>query len=229
MRAHPLELATDAKAVERARYLGEATEVIERDSGKYWCTLRVDVDGQAWDELPEETEVIAARSEDDVWLLGRRGRWKALLHSRAGAYERASLPSWIDTRVLARNAGPPSPWTGHCDHLFVRLDGSKDPARAVDVAGARARSADIRAALAVPWSEDTGFPFWWWLVTGKLHDEDVVGVVVVRRDIEAPLAKMEQATERLVGKLAKNPMSRPQVHCTLPVLTAVLDETSLAR
>jgi hypothetical protein len=58
----------------------------------------------------------------------------------------------------------------------------------------------------------------WSLVEGKLGDAAVTGIVVVRPDVEAPIASLERTAERMADKFATGPASKPAIYCTLPVL-----------
>ena len=134
-----------------------------------------------------------------------------LLHSTDDETRaRVRLPTKLDGRVMQKNTSPPQVWTGHCEQVFVRLS-----------AGDAKKTAEIEKALGV---KSLGYdtPFHWWVVEGRLHEDKVSGVVIVRRDVEEPLEKLERATEKLVDALTPNPMSKPKVYCTLPVLDRVL-------
>jgi hypothetical protein len=124
--------------------------------------------------------------------------------------ERLLLPSRLDGRFLAKNAGPPQPWTGHCEQVFVRLGRA-------DAEGIAKRVPEIEKALGAA-SESYDTAFHWWLVEGRLHEDHVIGIVIVHRDVEEPLDKMERAVERLVAAFSPDPVSKPPAYCTLPVL-----------
>ncbi len=182
------------------------TDVVERDGNRSWQGLRVSTTSFG---SPAGGHAIFARSEDDVWLLARTPGRSLVLHAGASR-PRVQLPSALDARVMIRNASPPQLWTGHCEHVFVRL-GSRD-------ADALAkREPEITKALGL---EPTSFSgaFQWSLVEGRLHEDHVTGVVVTHRDPEEKLEAMERAVERLATAFSTSPTSRPQVTCTLPVL-----------
>jgi hypothetical protein len=215
----PIEVKGDMKAEmksanETAHYELDVSDVRERkgdsDYGdRSWTTIRID---PAPAIVPPMTaSALVARDENDVWLFVRNFRSGMLLHSTDGAArERVSLPSRLDGRLMVKNAAPPQAWTGHCEQVFVRLP-SEDAKK----------SEDIEKALgAKPLAYDSAFH--WWVVEGRLHEDKVSGVIIVRRDVEEPLSKMERATEKLVDALTPNPMSKPKVYCTLPVLDRVL-------
>ena len=148
--------------------------------------------------------------------MGPRPRAGALVHDRRPGAPRQGHPPWpqeLDARVLVRNEAAPARWVGHCDQLFVRLG------PAADEAAISARSGDVRKAVdeARPKGAD-GEPARAWLVTGRLHRERVVGVVLARSTFDAASKVVERAADRVADKLAKNPVDRPEIYCTLPVL-----------
>ena len=203
-----------ASANDTALYELDISDVRER-KGEYdygdrsWTTIRIDAPTP--DGPPVTSSAILARDENDIWLFARSYRRGMLLHSSDDeARARVRLPSKVDSRVIQKNASPPQVWTGHCEQVFVRL-----PAEDAK------KTADIEKALGAK-SVSYESAFHWWVVEGRLHEDKVSGVVIVRRDVEEPLEKMERATEKLVDALTPNPMSKPKVYCTLPVLDRVL-------
>jgi hypothetical protein len=215
----PIEVKGADSGVAAAHYEDDVSDVVERKGefeygDRSWTTIRI--------ESPQPTEpapapvsyAILARGEDDIWLFARTYRHGIVLHRASDSQaERVRLPSRLDGRFVIENASPPQAWTGHCEQVFVRL--SPDDAK---------KSADIEKALgARPLAYESAFH--WWVVDGRLHEDKVSGVVIVRRDVEEPLAKLERATEKLVDAFTPNPMSKPSVYCTLPVLDRVLFPT----
>gem|GEM_PF-5296538 len=206
-------------------YGSSVTEVV-REDGQPWQTLLLRHDARASHERVHFGEVIA-RSPDDVWIVGSDPGGRVVFHSgpRRAVQE---LPSEIDARVLVQNAKPPVLWVGHCEQVFVRLAGTRelDAGAAADAStpasAVKARLPQIKKALARAPSAAAGIePFAWTLVEGRLHDEHVAAVVVFRSDVEAKLEHLERAVTKLVDELASNPMDRPRVTCTLPVLSAI--------
>jgi hypothetical protein len=210
----PIEVKTDFTPIETAQYELNVSDVVER-KGDYemgdrsWTTIKVEYN--ATKDAIGGSASILARDENDIWVFARNYRRGVLFHSTDDPQrERTRLPSHLDGRFIAKNASPPQPWTGHCEQVFVRL-----PAEDAK------RGADVEKALgAKPLAYDS--PFNWWVVEGRLHEDKVSGVVIVRRDVEEKLEKMERATEKLVDAFTPNPMSKPKVYCTLPVLERVL-------
>lgn len=209
----PIAVKDDLGTPPTANYEPSVSDVLERkgdDIGdRSWTTIRI--------EAPSGKEPIVgsysilARAEDDVWLLTRNPRRGYVLHSTDDrTRERVHLPSRLDGRFIAKNASPPQAWTGHCEQVFVRLAGS-------DADAIKQGVPEIEKALGAP-PESYESAFHWWLVEGRLHESHAIGVVVVRRDVEEPLDKMERAIERLVTAFSPNPTSMPSAYCTLPVL-----------
>ncbi len=196
---------------EEASYTWLDTDALERDGNRYWTALRIETEKQDAFDYSATTEIVAAKSETDVWMTARYANQTVLFHTNPER-ERVRLPSRVDARVMVRNTKAPQPWTGHCDAVFVRVD--------PDVIDKRKK--EVQPMLGFAASEDDyyGPPFGFEIVEGRLHDAKVTGVLVHRNDVEANLATMEAAVDRLVNKLAVNPMNRPTVTCTLPVLTA---------
>ena len=218
----PIEVKGDLKAAlaaanETSLYEPDVSDVRER-KGEYdygdraWTTIRIDAPQSDGVNVPALTSAaILARDENDIWLFARSYRRGMLFHSTDDEKRaHVRLPTKLDGRVMQKNANAPQVWTGHCEQVFVRL--SADDAK---------KTADIEKALGVK-SVSYENPFHWWVVEGRLHEDKVSGVVIVRRDVEEPLEKMERATEKLVDALTPNPMSKPKVYCTLPVLDRVL-------
>lgn len=210
-------------------YASSITDVIESDSeqARSWQSFSIEATRPAPGQL--QIEQVFARSAGDVWIVARKDGFEGgrfILHSGA-ARPRARLASDLDARVLVRNHRPPSVWVGHCDQVFVRMAGARGDAP-LPVDAIKAKVSDIKATLSARGAGDDFYAlFGWTLVEGRLHEERVVGIVVRRTDAEGNLARMERAVERLVDKLTTNPMSRPQVYCTLPVLSAVLASGSV--
>ncbi len=200
-----IPLAGETEGLPRIEYEAAFSDVIDPETSRNWQGLHVTTSRVA----TNEAQAVFARAEDDVWVVARAAGRSALLHA-GSPKPLVQLPSPLDARVLVRNAKPAQPWTGHCEHVFVRLG-----ARDADAIAKRAP--EIQKALG---TEPNGYEaaHQWALVEGRLHDDHVVGVVVMHRDPEAKLADMERAVERLVAAFATSPTSRPPVTCTLPVL-----------
>lgn len=209
-----VEVKTDFTPVETAQYEPNVSDVVERkgefDMGdRAWTTIKVEYNPTK-DAIGGSASILA-RDENDIWIFTRNYRRAVVFHRAEDPQrERTRLPSQLDGRIMAKNANPPQAWTGHCEQVFVRLS-----------AGDAKRSADIQKALGTKPLEYDG-PFHYWVVEGRLHEDKVSGVVIVRRDVEEKLEKMERATEKLVDAFTPDPMSKPKVYCTLPVLERVL-------
>jgi hypothetical protein len=210
----PVDVKTDFVPLDSAAYEADVSDVLERkgefDIGdRAWTTIKIELTSTK--DAIGGAYGILARDESDVWVLARNYRRAVLFHASDDPQrERLRLRSRLDGRFMVKNTKEPQAWTGHCGQVFVRL-GAEDAKR----------SADIEKALgSKPLSYESAFH--WWVVEGRLHEDKVSGVVIVRRDVEEPLEKMERATEKLVDALTPNPMSKPKVYCTLPVLERVL-------
>lgn len=209
-----IPLPSDLRLAGRASYETEYTDAVER-KGEYemgsrsWSTIRIEAAPAK--ETINRGHTILARSEDDIWLSANGSQRLVLLHSTDDpSRARVSLPSSLDGRIILKNENPPQPWTAHCEQVFVRLGA----ANADEIAK---RVPEMQKALgAEPLAYES--PFHWWLVEGRLQQDHAVGVVVVRRDVEESLDKMERAVERLIAAFSPNPMSKPAAYCTLPVL-----------
>jgi hypothetical protein len=206
---------------ELATYVRTPTDAMDANAERYWETISIGTTTAAPKTPPSIAQMIV-RGADDAWMVLTSGPAQLVVHSGAPR-EPAQLPGDVDARVIVRNARPPARWVGHCEHVFVRMAGKRGDER-LDLEAAKARLADVKAALAPPPRRDDdsyyGAPFSWAMVEGTLHDEHVVGVVVVRNDVEASLDAMERSVQRLVDKLATDPVSKPLATCTLPVLRA---------
>ncbi len=179
---------------------------IRDEHGSRWLSLAIDA------SKPEGKISVAsiyARDRFDVWLFAP----EAVFHTGVPAAARVDLPTRTDARVLVRNDRPPEKWTGHCDHVFVSLGTAADASRVL------LRKGRIVEALGGPYAP----PAAWRAVTGRLYDRDVVGVVAWRGEPQWSREAMEGAIEKLVASFTDDPMATPDVHCTLPVLTSVLD------
>lgn len=209
-----IDVKTDFAALESAQYEPNVSDVVER-KGEYemgdrsWTTISVHSTSTN-DALTGSTSILA-RDENDVWVFARNYRRGVVFHRTDDpSRERTRLPSQLDGRFIAKNASPPQAWTGHCEQVFVRL-GAEDAKRGADAE---------KSLGSKPLSYES--PFNWWLVEGRLHEDKVSGVIIVRRDVEESLDKLERATEKLVDAFTPNPMSKPKVYCTLPVLERVV-------
>ena len=83
---------------------------------------------------------------------------------------------------------------------------------------------EMKKLLAVRTEDEYFTPYGSAMVEGRLHDEHVAGIVVYRADVEASVDRMERVVDKMIDKLATNPMSRPTAYCTLPVLSAIVAE-----
>lgn len=205
-------------------YRLEYTDAMNQQESRYWATIRV-----ASPAIPKGSlaiERVVARSPADVWVVAtaRTVSTRVFLHSGPlGGKDRVRLPSDIDGRVLARNTKAPAPWVGHCDQVFVKVLATKSDA-ALDTGALKSRSEELKKMLNVRTEDEYFTPYLSAMVEGRLHDEHVAGVIVVRNDVEASVDRMERIVDKMIDKLATNPMTRPQAYCTLPVLTSILAE-----
>lgn len=220
----PVELDPEPKDPKAAApappsYVTSFTDAMDSAESKYWQSFSIG--GVRAGQSGLQAEQVLARGPGDVWVLARTSPSSARVYFHSGAARpRARLASDLDARVLVRNEKAPAVWVGHCDQVFVRLAGTRGDAP-LAIEAVKAKVPEIKATLAVRTDDDFYTPFEWTLVEGRLHDERVAGVVVRRSDVEAKVERMERAVDKLVDKLATNPMSRPKVTCTLPVLAAV--------
>lgn len=163
------------------------------------------------DEAPIQpyVQAIVARNEEDVWLLSRDG--DALWHS--GPFRDRVRLAYGDS-VEARNESAPTSWSGHCEEVFVVLAEARDEAT---LDPARIDRADLKKRL-----DDPTQTYAWKLVQGRLFDVHVIGVVLSHRRPETKIEVMEAKTTALVDAFTKNPVDRPRVTCTMPVLDRAL-------
>lgn len=210
-------VTTDAAVPEKTstpHYVEVVTDAMDQNATKSWRTVKVDM---AYSDGAVYESAVVAKSDDDIWVVTSKSGRTVLLHS-SDKKERVDLPTRVDARVMARNAREPARWTGHCDHVFVRLPGTSAEPHAK-------RAADIRAAIVQSNSDDAyyyGPQVRWSLVEGKLGGSSVTGIVLIRPDVEAPIASLERTAERLADKFATGPASKPAITCTLPVLERLL-------
>lgn len=220
----PLEIDPNAaKGVTAALYRRRSTDAMESSTSRYWETLDVDEITLGKDATyPPTVRGVVARAPDDVWVVTSTSQGQVIAHTGA-ARPLATLPTDINARVMVRNAKPAARWTGHCEQVFVRIAGARGD-KALDLEAAKKRLPDVKQALTVARRDDEyyGAPFHWAMVEGTLGDERVVGVFAARADAEASIDRMETAVQKLVDKLATDPVTKPPVTCTLPVLKSKL-------
>lgn len=216
-RCTPIDAKTDFEPLETAQYEHDVSDVVERKGefemgDRSWSTVKVET-APVKDALAGAFSMVA-RDEHDVWILARNYRRGVVFHSTDDPNrERTRLPSQLDGRFVAKNANPPQAWTGHCEQVFVRL--AAEDAK---------RGADLEKTLG---SKSLAYdaPYHWWVVEGRLHEDEVTGVIIVRRDVEEPLDKLERAAERLMDAFTPNPMNKPKAYCTLPVIERVIHQS----
>lgn len=212
-----------AKGVTTALYRRRNTDAMESSTSRYWETLDVDelTPGKEA-SIPPTIRSLVARAPDDVWVVTSTTQGQVIAHSGA-ARPFVTLPSDINARVMVRNTKPAARWTGHCEQVFVRIAGARGD-KVLDVEAAKKRLPDVKQALTVPRRDEDyfGAPFHWAMVEGTLGDERVVGVFAARADAEASIDRMETAVQKLVDKLATDPVTKPPVTCTLPMLKSKL-------
>lgn len=225
-----LPMDTKAEGTAAPGYQTSYTDAMNPEESRYWATIRV-ANPPAL-KGPFAIERVIARSRDDVWAVATAQAVgsRVFLHAHP-AGPRTRLPSDIDGRVLARNTKAPAPWVGHCDQVFVKVaaakletDDGKPAAGGVKSDALAARAAEIKKMLAVKTENEAFAPYGAAIVEGRLHDEHVAGVIVFRSDVEGSVDRMERIVDKMIDKLAANPMSRPQAYCTLPVLTSIVAE-----
>jgi len=219
-----LAIDTKLEASATPSYNLSYTDTMNAQESRYWATLRVAA--PAVPKGPLSIDRVVARSRTDLWVAATMPAvgTRVLLHSGAlGGKDRVRLPSDLDGRVLARNTKAPSPWVGHCDQVFVKVVAAKGDA-AIDTTALKARAEEMKKLVAVRTEDEYFTPYGSAMVEGRLYDEHVAGLVVYRADVEASMDRMERIVEKMVDKLATNPMSRPTAYCTLPVLSAIVAE-----
>jgi hypothetical protein len=185
---------------------------------KTWRSIQI---GTTTKAPMDRVEQIVARSSDDVWIVAGAGPRRLVLHTGAPVAAPIQLPGRGDAPVLVRNTKPPARWVGHCDQLFVRLG----PAREADAFAKRAKELAQIVAPPVPTAPDgvpDDFGITWTLVTGHLHDDAAVGVLLWRSEVESKEATLARVADKVVERFAKDPATTPPVYCTLPVLDKVL-------
>lgn len=161
--------------------------------------------------VDEQTSFRAlyARAPDDIWAIGDR----AIFHAGGAGPTPpvVRLPTRADVRVELQNEHLPMSWNRDCDAVFVELAAGMavDAGASVD----REKMADVLGRSS---------SLEWQLVTGRLYDREVAGVVVSRGAYDLPRETMNAKIERLVETFTRDPMNVPQVHCTLPVLATVV-------
>ena len=220
----PITLDTKLESSATPSYNLSYTDTMNQQESRYWSTLRVA--SPAIPKGPLSIERVVARSRTDLWVAATMPAVgsRVLLHSGAlGGKDRVRLPSDLDGRVLARNTKAPSPWVGHCDQVFVKVVAAKGDG-AIDTSALKARADEMKKLLAVRTEDEYFTPYGSAMVEGRLHDEHVAGIVVYRADVEASVDRMERVVDKMIDKLATNPMSRPTAYCTLPVLSAIVAE-----
>lgn len=219
-----LSIDTKLESTAAPSYRLEYTDAMNQQESRYWATIRI-----GWPSIPKGSlaiERVVARSMDDVWVVATAHAvgTRVLLHAGPlGGKDRVRLPSDLDGRVLARNTKAPAPWVGHCDQVFVKVVAAKGDG-AIDTGALKGRAEEIKKMLNVRTEDEYFTPYGAAIVEGRLYDEHVAGVIVHRNDVEASVDRMERIVDKMVDKLATNPMSRPQVYCTLPVLKSIVAE-----
>ncbi|MBS2012469.1 MAG: hypothetical protein JST00_06265 [Deltaproteobacteria bacterium] len=224
-----LPMDTKAEGTASPGYQTSYTDAMNPEESRYWATIRVTNPPAL--KGPLAIERVVARSSADVWAVATAPAVgsRVFLHAHP-AGPRTRLPSDVDGRVLARNTKAPAPWVGHCDQVFVKVAAAKletdgkPSAGGVKADALAARAAEIKKMLAVKTESEAFTPYGAAIVEGRLHDEQVAGVIVFRSDVEGSVDRMERIVDKMIDKLAANPMSRPQAYCTLPVLTSVVAE-----
>lgn len=199
----PLDLRTPTYSLSFAQ--------VRDENGSRWFSLGV------IERTPETSVTIThvyARAPDDVWVMGT----DVVFHSRGAGRPEAvvNLPSRVDARVRVQNEQPPLSWTKDCDSVFIQLAAGSS----VD-AGAHSDLARIGEVLG-----EKGPPVEWALVTGRLYDREVAGVIAWRDEYDWKRAEMNARIEQFVEAFTRDPMNVPRVHCTLPVLSGVVTKPS---
>jgi hypothetical protein len=148
----------------------------------------------------KEIVSIVPRAGGRAWAVANDAHYKHLVfYVGAKAPEaRIAIGSDTDQRNEVRNARGPRTWVGHCPQLFVST-------------GPRAWS-DVETIKKIATGGERA------IVEGRLGEKHVTGVLLWRSVPETKESAMEAAANALVTHYTENPVTPPEVSCTVPIL-----------
>lgn len=168
--------------------------------------------------LPTSTHVgtLHARRSGDVWAIGFGARFDPRSGTMLVRFARGPDPdrspvlvrSGADERNEVLNARAIRRWAGHCNSVFVPLD--------------EASYERHKDALLTAISKLGKEPVEVAMVKGSFDGRPATGMIFLRAQEDARLRPMEVAVERVITIATNEPVSPPDVTCSVPTLDRVV-------